>query len=188
MNYGRSTFRDSGTQEQHLRALGELAQRATIDPFVRNTALIITSNCGDVGGERTPNDDRCELLAIYKAVKTGDRRVAPLVKGFKYIADPRFADYFTSPVDILENCLKGACAGDCDDHAGLICALAGAIGFQCALRAWGPKNERGYSHVYAMAAFPKRKPQRWVPMDTTVASATLGWQPPRGNVMNAIFE
>ncbi len=188
MNYGRSTFREAGSQEETLRMLAELVERATVNPLIVNTARMITQDCGNIGGARTQADDLCELKAIYRAVKTGDSRVAPLKRGFKYIADPRFADYFSSPVDSLQNCLKGACAGDCDDHAALLCSLAGAIGFRCALRAWGPKDERGFSHVYALAGFPKRNPQRWIPMDTTVASATLGWQPPRGNVMDAIFE
>ncbi len=168
--------------------LAELVQRATIDPLVVNTARLIIAQTGNVGGERSQRDDLEELQAIYTAVKTGDPRVQPLKNGFKYIADPRFADYFSSPVDSLTNCMKGACGGDCDDHASLLASLAGAVGFRCALRAWGPKNSDGYSHVYAMAGFPKRTPKKWVPMDTTVASGRLGWEPPRGNVLNAIFE
>lgn len=502
-NYGlsNSRFREAADQEETLRLLAELVERASIHPFVVNTARIIVQDCGVTGGARSAADDLCELKAIYRAVKTGDPRVQPLKNGFKYIADPRYADYFSSPVDTLQNCLKGACAGDClpgetllltagfkfksisqiqvgdvvmgdgdwvrvtaawnkgrqeilefvlnnscvlrctpdhkvfvvpkirgyagdrreaievrasevrpgddllqperlpfgresidpdrawllglhvaegwvehsqagekhplrvgisgldghqkeankhraqaflekagvatrwhekylsindseiatwlaacghtainkhlpslnwdeatlreiktgldadadlrngvfstispelalqyrivlrmlgqsahlarvddhggfgkhpiyrvtpraaddnrrrfarvrtigegdptetfdieveghrfylpetdlivhncDDHAALLAALAGAIGFRCALRAWGPKNERGYSHVYAMAGFPKRAPKKWVPMDTTVASAQLGWEPPRGNVLSAIFE
>lgn len=168
--------------------LAELVERATVAPLIVNTARLIIRDCSTAGGERTQRDDLAELNAIYSAVKYGDPRVAPLKNGFKYIADPRFADYFSAPADSLTNCLKGACGGDCDDHASLLAALCGGVGFQVALRAWGPKNESGYSHVYALAGFPKRNPKKWIPMDTTVPSATLGWQPPRGNVMDAIFE
>lgn len=190
MNYGNLNFgfKQAESQEETLHMLAELVERATIDPLVVNTARMLVMQVGRVGGQRTKADDYNELKAIFNAVKHGDSRVQPLRTGFKYIADPRFADYFSSPTDSLKNCLKGACGGDCDDHASLLAALCGSIGFRCALRAWGPKNKKGYSHVYAMAAWPKRDPEKWVPMDTTVPASSLGWEPPRGNVLNAIFE
>lgn len=167
--------------------LAELVEQATINPLVVNTARMIVSPYVEPNEPRTEKLEWKQLNAIFNAVKSGDPNVKPLARGFKYVNDPRYADYFASPVDTINNCLKGACAGDCDEHAALLCALSGAVGFRCALRAWGPKNESGYSHVYAMAAFPKANPRRWVPMDTTVPSSTLGWEPPRGNVLNAIF-
>lgn len=93
-------------QEASLRVLGELTLRATVDPFVVAVAKKVVAECAS-------RDDACELDAIYNAVKYGDPNVAPLRRGFKYIADPRFADYFTSPVDALRACLKGVCGGDC---------------------------------------------------------------------------
>lgn len=192
MNYGDANYgfgyKQAESQEETLHMLAELVERATIDPLVVNTAHMLVMGVGTVGGARTKAHDWDELNTIFKAVKHGDTRVQPLRGGFKYIADPRFADYFSAPADSLRNCLKGACGGDCDDHASLLAALCGSIGFRCGLRAWGPKNAKGYSHVYALAAFPKRDPQKWVAMDTTVASSSLGWEPPRGHVLNAIFE
>ena len=183
---------DLSTQKEALQKLAELTQRATINPLVRNTALKIVRGVDS-------RDDVGELDAIFNAVKYGDPAVAPLAEGFKYVADPRFADYFASPVDNINQCLKGACGGDCDDHAGLICALAGSIGFGTGLRAYGPPDTDGYSHVYAVALLPKRptpvygahgdvvgfKYKRAVGMDTTVDHSKLGWEPPRGNVLTA---
>lgn len=94
------------TQPDSLVKLVEMAQRASVHPLIRETAKIIVRDCAS-------RDDMCELSAVFNAVKYGDSGVAPLRRGFKYIADPRWADYFTSPVDLLNNCLKGGCGGDC---------------------------------------------------------------------------
>ena len=163
-------------QEAALKALASLAQKATIDPLVRGTAIKIVSKCES-------RDDNCELHAIYNAVRNGDPDVAPLRNGFKYIADPRYSDYFMSPIDTLKACLKGVCGSDCDDHAALIVALAGSLGWQAGLRAWGPKDE--LIHVYAVVCYPKRPPyQRAVGMDTT-EDVKPGWEPPQGRVITA---
>lgn len=173
---------DVATQGEALKQLARLAQRATTDPLVRNIALKVVRECRS-------RDDECELRAIYQAVKHGDPQVAPLKKGFKYVADPRWSDYFTSPVDILRACMKGACGGDCDDHTALIVALGGAIGWQMGLRAWGPTRGNELVHVYAVAAFPKRPPyQRALGLDTTVDDSEFGWEPPKGRVLTAWIE
>lgn len=174
-----------------MRKLAELTRRATVDPYLRNTALKIIRDCAS-------RDDSCELQAIYNAVKYGDDQIPALARGgIKYVADPRYADYFSSPVDTLKNAERGAAAGDCDDHTALICALAGACGWKVGLRAWGPKGSGGFSHVYPVVAYPKRpKPvqvngvsmgafERVYGMDTTVETAEVGWEPPKGEVLTA---
>lgn len=184
-------FYEPDTQIGSLRVLAGLLQKATIDPLVRGTALKVVRNCKS-------REDECELNAIYDAVKYGDPSVAPLRNGFKYVADPRFADYFTSPIDSLKSCLKGACGGDCDDAAVLTSSLAGALGWRVGLRAWGPKNSGGFSHVYGVALYPKRPValgygytkatygwKRAVALDTTVPDFNLGEEPPRGEVVTA---
>jgi len=182
-SYGDSArVLDLPTQSASLKQLAELAQRASITPLVRSTAKKIIRNCGS-------RDDLCELQAIFDAVKDGDPDVAPFKNGFKYIADPRFADYFASPVDSIQECINGACGGDCDDHTSLIVALAASLGWKMGARAYGPKDVDGFSHVYAVAAYPKRPEfKRVVGMDTTVPRAQLGWEPPRGNVLTAWLE
>ncbi len=166
-------------QQASLKILANLTIRATVNPLVRNTALKIIRECGS-------RDDACELQAVYEAVKHGDPAVLPLKRGFKYVADSRFADYFASPVDSLNACTKGACGGDCDDHTSLVCALLGSVGWRCGLRAWGRRGDGAYSHVYPVAAFPKRPPhQRAVALDTTVPEFGPGDEPPRGDVLTA---
>lgn len=179
---------DLPSQSAALQTLGELTRRATVDPYLRNTALKIIRNCAG-------RDDSCELDAIYYAVKHGDPDIPALANGIKYVADPRYADYFSSPVDTLKNAERGAAAGDCDDHSSLIAALAGGCGWKVGLRAWGPKGGNGFSHVYPVVAFPKRarlvhvngQPMgafdRVLGLDTTVDEAEVGWEPPRGEVI-----
>jgi hypothetical protein len=176
---------DVGSQENALREMHGVAQRAAIHPDIVTIAKQITQDC-------EARDDSCELEAIFAAVKEGDPRVAPLRRGVRYVRDPRFADYFTSPVDMLRQCQNGACAGDCDDAAMLIAALAAALGWKAGLRAYGESKE-GFSHVYAVVAFPKlpvRKNghlvwERVLGLDTTVPRATVGWEPPEAFVLTS---
>ena len=168
---------DVSTQRQALIQLAQLAQKSILHPLVKESAIQIVRSCQS-------RDDACELEAIFNAVKYGDPRVKPLKRGFKYIADPRSTDAFTAPYRNLQMCMRGACGGDCDDHAALICALAGAIGFKTGLRAWGPKGE-DFEHVYAVVGVSKRNPTRAVGMDTTVDESSVGWEPPPGEVLTA---
>ena len=185
MPYGKAQFARTvnvPTQQASLEVLAKLVQECTADPLIRNTAIKIVRRCAS-------RDDACELAAVYEAVKHGDPGIKPLRNGFKYIADPRWSDYFTAPTDTLNACAKGACGGDCDDHAALIAALLGSIGWRVGLRAWGPANGGDLVHVYAVAAFPKRPPYTEARgLDTTVSEATAGWEPPRGNVITAWLE
>lgn len=160
--------------------LAKVTERASVHPLVRRTAIQITSDCDS-------RDDLCELKAIYDAVKNGHPLVKGLERGVRYLSDARFADQFYSPSALLQECANGACAGDCDDHAALICAMCSSIGFKVGLRAYGPKNSKAYSHVYAVVFTPKRGPTQTVGMDTTVPYAKVGWQPPSGRVMTAVI-
>ena len=179
----RFSLRDVADQTAALYALGENTVKSLSDPLVRRTAIEVVQQCPS-------RDDLCELQAIYRAVKEGDPRVEALKTGFKYVADPRSVDYFVSPRRNLEWCLGGACGGDCDDHAALISALAGSLGFKVGLRAWGNGTDFAgtqpvLSHVYAVVGVPKRNPTRVIGMDTTVKSAHVGWEPPTGVVKTA---
>jgi hypothetical protein len=172
------------TQEDALLTLAALVERATVNPKIQRAARAITSDC-------IARDDLCELQAIYDAVKYGDPRVKGLERGLRYVSDARYADQFSGPARMIEECQAGACAGDCDDAAALVAALAGAVGFRAGLRAYGPKSKRGYSHVYAVAYLPKRgggQAPQIVGLDTTVPYANVGWQPPKGRVMTAVID
>lgn len=177
----RLTLKDFETQEDSLMALGGLVERAALDPSIMRAAKIITNNCD-------ARDDNCELQAIFDAVKKGHPAIPGFENGIRYLSDARGADQFISPVAMLRECAEGACAGDCDDHASMVCALGSAIGFRMGLRAYGPLNSKGYNHVYAVAYTPKRYTKKTVGMDTSVPSSYLGWQPPRGRVLTAVIE
>jgi hypothetical protein len=178
-NPGGVAYRDYKTQSASLQALAEMAQRGSVDPYVRFTALKIIRAA-------KARDDAAELEALWNALRNGDPDVAPVRDGFKYTADPRFADYFTAPADLLKMGEHGILRGDCDDATGLVCALGGSLGFKMGLRAWGPKGSEFFSHVYPVAAFPKRPPfESEQGLDITVDSASVGWEPPEGNVLTA---
>lgn len=177
---------DARSQQRSLEMLVMLARRASVTPLLHNTALKIIGEYGCRGRE-----DDCELQSVFDTLKRGNGAIPPFKNGYQYVADPRYADYFKSPVDIINNCMKGACGGDCDDHTGLIMALLGSIGWKVGARAWGPKNATGYSHVYAVVAYPKKPDDKTgkfssvVALDTTVPDSEVGWEPPRGNVLTA---
>ena len=179
---------DAGTQENALQKMHEVAQRAAIHPDTVTVAKQITHECES-------REDLCEVSAIFEAVKSGNANVPAFHNGMKYMRDPRFADYFTSPVDMLRNCTQDACAGDCDDHAMMIVALLAALGWKVGLRAYGTERN-AYSHVYAVVAFPKIPIQqgerlvwtRVLGLDTTVPRSSVGWEPPRANVLTSWLE
>lgn len=175
-------FYETPTQRHALHALASLGEKASMHPDIRTVAAQLTNECD-------PRDDKCEIAAIFNAVKYGDERIKGLSNGVRYLADPRWADAFMHPARLLKQCRKGACAGDCDDHACLLMALLGSIGFKVGLRAWGPNGSNGdYTHVYAMVGFPKRDPQQIITLDTTVPESEVGWEPPEGEVLNAWAE
>lgn len=179
---------DAESQENALRILADLAQGASVDPLVRNTAVRIVTPVLVAGAARTPTTDKRELDAVFDTVKYGNPDIAPFVSGLRYVADSRFADYFESPIDVINNCVRGACASDCDGHAALIAALLGSIGWKVGLRAYGVPG-RGFSHVYAVVAFPKKPPcTKVLGLDTTVPESSVGWEPPKGDVLTAWLE
>ena len=172
-------------QDEALAAVARLMRAGSEDPRVRATALKIVREC-------EARDDECELRAIYEAVKNGDPSVEALAQGFPYRADPKTIDWFQGAARSLAMCEHGACGGDCDDHTILVGALAGSLGFTVGARAYAKTRSAPLSHVYAIAITPKRAGRpglagaKVIGMDTTVPSATLGWQPPPGRYRDAL--
>lgn len=163
-------------QRQALIQLRDVAQLGVIDPLVRERALLMVDVCQS-------RDDICDINAVFDAVKYGRPDVPGFERGFKYVADPNWADLFTSPRKIIEMLDRGINGGDCDDHAGLICALLGSIGFKTGLLAYGPPGSEGYTHVLAVVKLPKRPPsgpdkRAMAGLDTTVRESSVGWLPP----------
>lgn len=169
------------SQKKALEELAKLIEKSTVDPIVRNAALAITHDVDS-------RDDEGEVQAIFEAVKSGTDQVAGMAKGLKYMSDPRWADFFTSPSRLLKDAaVNGYMAEDCDSHAALLCALLGSLGFVTGLRAWG-KHKGEFTHVYAVVAMPKIGPREFVGLDTTVEESEVGWEPPRGHVLTAIMD
>lgn len=160
-------------QREALAQLRNLVQPYVADPLVNEVALKAIGSCPS-------RDDLCELESIFYLVKHGLPHVGGFERGLKYVADPNWADKFTSPRKIIENLRSGINGEDCDGHAGLICALAGSVGFTMGLLAYGPPGSDGYTHVLAVAKLPKRlgPNTQMVGMDTTVAESEVGWLPP----------
>lgn len=176
----RVTVYSVADQKKALEALASLVEQSTVDPLVRNAALALTADCGD-------RDDECEIHAIFNAVKNGDDRVKGLEKGLKYMSDPRWADFFSSPARTLRQLADGYNGEDCDGHSALICGLLGSLGFVTALRAWGRKKGE-YDHVYAMVGYPKIGWSELVGLDTTVGESFPGWEPPGGFTLTALMD
>lgn len=166
-----------------------MANRSMKQPSVVYAARKIVNDCPD-------RNDECELEAIFQAIKHGNSAVKGLSRGVRYVSDPVNTDFFSAPHKILEHCAKGACGGDCDEHAALCASLAGAIGFEVGIRAWGPGREGGFEHVYAIVKTPKHSGKRdfeWLALDTTTRNLVggphdLGWEPPGGHYMDARLE
>jgi hypothetical protein len=177
---------DVRSQSSALKKILGLIEKGSIDPDVRRVALQITRECPG-------KDDLCELQAIFDAVKHGTDAVPFLRNGFKYVADPRAADFYMGAKRILSECVQGSCGGDCDDHTILIGSLCAALGFKVGARAWGPDPKReAFTHVYAVVAVPKKGP--WPNgytghgMDTTVEQSRVGWEPPKRRAITMWLE
>lgn len=170
------------SQKKALEELGKLIEKSTVDPIVRNAALAITHDVDS-------RDDAGEVRAIFDAVKHGSDTVKGLETGVKYVSDPRWADFFTAPSRLLQQCAsgRGLCSGDCDDHAALLCALLGSLGFLVGLRAWG-RQKGEFTHVYAVVGMPKIAPTEFIGLDTTVEESEPGWEPPKGHVLTAVLD
>lgn len=173
-------------QAASLKKIGELIAKGSVDPTVVRAARAIVSDC-------EARDDRCEVEAVFEAVKNGTDKVPGLQSGIRYVSDPRVMDYFAGAAAILREAKEGAAAGDCDEHTILVASLLGALGYKVGARAWGPnpsKNE--FAHVYAVVALPKRGP--WPKgyaghgLDTTVPQSHVGWQPRKGRVLSVWVE
>lgn len=176
----RVSVLEVSSQKGALKELAKLVEKSTVDPLVRNAAIAITADCSS-------RDDECEVQAIYNAVKHGDERVKGLERGLKYVSDPRWADFFSSPGRTLRQLADGYNGEDCDGHSALVTAMLGSLGFIVGLRAWG-KQKGEYTHVYGVVAMPKLDPTEWVGLDTTVDEAEVGWEPPGGFTLTAYLD
>jgi len=105
-----------------------------------------------------PKDKRCELDTLQVFVRDQIR----------YVNDIDGVETLQTPVQTLK-----IQAGDCDDKAVLLAALAATIGFATRFCAIGVRGQ-DFSHVMAQA----RLGAGWINAETIVPGAELGWFPP----------
>jgi hypothetical protein len=68
-------------------------------------------------------------------------------------------------------------AGDCDDHAMLLAAMAISVGFRARFRTVALASDPShFSHVFVEVQDKRTK--QWQALDTTVANGYAGWTPP----------
>ena len=124
---------------------------------VRHTALRILQAAGVQG-----HDTLAELQAFYLFVRDritfrGD------IAGVETLQSPRATLEFR--------------AGDCDDKAILLVALARAVGINATLAfrvaALNPVRPGSFSHVYVVAKVAGRD----IPLDPTYGNTPMGWEP-----------
>jgi hypothetical protein len=150
------------------------------DPLVLWVARSIVAQCEG-------RDDECELQAIYQAVKEGpiplpdEYGQVTQSPGLRFVGDPRYVDAYPSAGKILRWHSQGAIGEDCDGHVILVCSLLDQLGWLvgCVIAS---RDGQQFVHVFPVAGFPKDEPQDWIPMDTTVDKASVGWWPPSGLV------
>lgn len=136
-----------------LRLMRELVQRFKRNETIRSTALELTQGL-------RPKDWLAEVNALFVFARDAVR----------YVRDVMGVETLQTPTVTLE-----VRAGDCDDKATLLASLLQAIGHPTRFVAVGFNSTGNYSHVY----LETKVGERWLALDPTVSSATVGWAPPR---------
>lgn len=122
------------------------------NPQIRGLALNIVSNVAS-------RDSKGEIQALYDWVKQ----------------NIKFRGEYEETIQTPEVTLRFR-AGDCDDHAILLSALLGSIGYETRFKTVAVRNSRDLTHVYCEVR--DRRSGTWIALDTTVSQAFPSWQPP----------
>jgi hypothetical protein len=156
--------RGVGGTKATLREMARFARAAASDP---TTGAEFVWWCRAITRHVPGRDYEGELRALFEFVQAH----------VKYSLDPMGLERVQTPYWTL--LVDGA--GDCDDHATLLCGMSRALGHGAILRAVrvDPSRPDSYSHVYALLGCSQQGVTRWWGADSTQAQAQLGWQPPR---------
>lgn len=169
-------WQDVRSDDERVTLIRNQVFESLKDPLILWTARAIVAPCAS-------RSEECELRAIYKAVKEGPIPVrtedGKLIKlpGLRFVDDPLGVDTYPTAHKILEWLAQGANGEDCDGHAILLCSILLVLGYQPGLII-ASRDGKNYIHVFAVAGLPKNAPRKWVPLDTTVKEAGVGWWPP----------
>lgn len=154
---GRLPAGDAGTRKT-LEIMRGLAAEGARDLTVRETAIAIVRAAGAAA-----HDSVAELRALFEFVRdrirfTNDILGVETLQGAEYTLRVR--------------------AGDCDDRAVLLVALAQSIGipadFAFRVVALKPGSPRAFSHVYVVANLKGKR----IALDATYPANRMGWQYP----------
>jgi len=164
--------------DDRVELIRQMVFESIKDPLVLWTARHITAKCQG-------RDDHCELEALYEAVKKGpiplpdgDSGKVIETPGLRFVNDPRFTDTYPTAGKILRWQAQGANGEDCDGHTILVDAMLNALGWLTG-GVIASKDGNEFVHVFPVAGYPKDEPTEWIPMDTTVKEASVGWWPPK---------
>lgn len=138
-----------------LRIMRDMVRQGRKSMDVRNTALGLVAHL-------EPNDWYGEVRECHRFVRDEVR----------YVQDPCDVELVQTPDVTLDNR-----AGDCDDKSTLLCAMLESIGHPARFIAVGFQYGV-YEHVYCET----RIGECWVPCETTVKNAEVGWSPPRSKI------
>jgi len=121
------------------------------EPYLKAWDLYLHAPAGE---KCSPQDDECEVAAIWNFVNLN----------FRYVYDPPEVDTFATTRKSLE-----AGGGDCDDATILFCSLLKSVGFHTRARVISVSADpENWVHVYPMVGLPKDEPTYWMALDMTV--------------------
>ena len=157
LTLGRLPPGDAGTRKT-LAIMQQLARAGALNRIVRETAIDVIRNAGTA-----PHDTPGELAALFAFVRDRVRFTGDIV-GVETLQAPHYT--------------LRVMAGDCDDRAVLLVALARSVGIQSSLKfrviAANPNRPGTYSHVYVVANVRGKD----FALDPTYPSSRMGWQHP----------
>jgi transglutaminase-like putative cysteine protease len=136
--------------KQTLKLMVALVRQYKTDLNVRTLAVQIAKTC-------EPKDKSCIITALQHYVRDD----------VHYVNDIDGVETIQTPVQTLK-----IGAGDCDDKATLLCALAAAVGFPTRFCAIGVRGGN-FSHVMAQAFLGNA----WINLETIIPDAEPGWFP-----------
>ena len=133
-----------------LKEMRQLVASGKKEPAIRRRALSLV--------EHLPSKDFYnEIVALYQYVRDTIR----------YVHDIHGVETLHTAIKVLE---KGQ--GDCDDQSILLASLLESIGHPTRFVAIGFLPGQ-FIHVYTETKYGVH----WVPLETTVAGASIGWKP-----------
>ncbi len=134
-----------------LKEMRALVASGKKEPAIRRLALSLI-------GHLPSKDFYNEIATLYQYVRDTVR----------YVHDIHGVETLHSAVKVLEKS-----QGDCDDQCILLASLLESIGHPTRFVAIGFLPGQ-FVHVYTETKYGVQ----WVPLETTVAEATIGWKPP----------